>query len=93
MAVQKVKDIPKTFSEQERVEDRPYYYRNINDDGFPTVLTVPQMAEFLQIGIDKAYKMTHWKGFPSIKIGRQIRVSKYELLEWLSKEKGKEVKL
>lgn len=66
------------------------------DDGFPTVMTIQQMAEFLQIGVTKAYEMSHWVGFPAVHIGRQVRVPKKALLEWLEqqhKEQSGEVRL
>ncbi|WP_213997006.1 helix-turn-helix domain-containing protein [Tepidanaerobacter syntrophicus] len=60
------------------------------NDGFPTVMTIAQMAEFLQIGISKAYEMSHWRGFPAVHIGRQVRVPKKALLEWLAQQKQRE---
>lgn len=57
-----------------------------DDDGFPTIMTIPQMAKFLQIGVTKAYEMSHWAGFPAVRIGRQVRVPKRALLEWLQQE-------
>lgn len=60
------------------------------DDGFPTVMTIPQMAKFLQIGISKAYEMSHWRGFPAVHIGRQVRVPKKALLKWLEQQKYQE---
>ncbi|AEE98051.1 helix-turn-helix domain-containing protein [Mahella australiensis] len=66
------------------------------DDGFPTVLTIQQMAQFLQIGVTKAYEMSHWLGFPAVHIGRQVRVPKKALLEWLEQkhqEQSDEVQL
>ncbi len=62
------------------------------DDGFPTVMTIPQMAQFLQIGISKAYEMSHWVGFPAVHIGRQVRVPKKALLEWLRQKQQEQSK-
>lgn len=59
-------------------------------EDLPDVLTIPQMAEFLQIGITKAYEMSHWRGFPAIRIGRTIRVPKKALLEWLEQQHRQE---
>ncbi|AEE95316.1 helix-turn-helix domain-containing protein [Mahella australiensis] len=61
-----------------------------SSDGFPTVMTMPQMAKFLQIGISKAYEMSHWVGFPAVHIGRQVRVPKKALLKWLEQQKYQE---
>ena len=54
------------------------------NDGYPDVLTVPQVAKFLQIGVSKAYEITGQEGFPVIRIGKSLRVPKKSLLEWLS---------
>jgi len=54
------------------------------NDGYPDVLTVPQVAKFLQIGISKAYEIAGQEGFPAIRIGKSLRVPKKLLLEWLS---------
>jgi len=55
-------------------------------EDLPDVLTIPEMAKFLQIGITKAYEMSHWRGFPAIRIGRSIRVPKKALMEWLEQQ-------
>ncbi len=52
-------------------------------EDLPDVLTIPEVAKFLQIGITKAYEMSHWRGFPAIRIGRAIRIPKKALMEWL----------
>lgn len=59
-------------------------------EDLPDVLTIPQMAEFLQIGTTKAYEMSHWRGFPAIRIGRSIRVPKKALMEWLEQQHQRE---
>lgn len=58
-----------------------------DNNGYPDVLTVPQVAKFLQIGISKAYEITGQEGFPVIRIGKSLRVPKKLLLEWLSGQK------
>jgi excisionase family DNA binding protein len=59
-------------------------------EDLPDVLTIPEMAKFLQIGITKAYEMSHWRGFPAVRIGRAIRVPKKALLEWLEQQHQQE---
>jgi len=54
---------------------------------FPEVLTVEQARKLLQIGRNKMYEMTHWRGFPAVKIGRHIRIPKKALFEWLEMQK------
>ncbi len=47
------------------------------------LLTVKDIQEMFQIKKDLAYKLVNTKGFPKIKIGREIRVPKQALKEWI----------
>ena len=49
----------------------------------PLVLTVPQLADVLNIGRNSAYDMIRSGRIKSIRIGHQIRISKTALLEFL----------
>ncbi len=55
-------------------------------DTLPEILDVPTMARFLHIGKAKGYELVAIKGFPSIRLGRVIRVSKSGLRAWIEKE-------
>lgn len=50
------------------------------------VLTIPQLAEYLQVGRNQAYALTKTPGFPYIQIGKQLRVPKTLLEEWITKK-------
>ena len=52
------------------------------------LLTVPELARQLQIGRDQAYNLCHIPGFPCIRIGRNIRVIKSRLEDWLNDNNG-----
>lgn len=47
------------------------------------LLTVLDMAKLLKISRSKAYALTKEKGFPTIKIGKSVRIIKKELYKWL----------
>lgn len=47
------------------------------------LLTVIDMAKLLKISRSKAYELTKEKDFPTIKIGKSIRIMKSELYKWL----------
>ena len=51
----------------------------------PDVLTVQQIAKLLQIGRNSAYELVRSGEIKSVTIGRQIRVSKESLLEFVRK--------
>lgn len=53
---------------------------NIEND----LITVPEMATFLKISRSKAYDLIKQKGFPIIRIGKCIRISKKAILSWLN---------
>jgi excisionase family DNA binding protein len=48
------------------------------------VLTVPEMAKYLDIGKDQAYTLANRADFPAFKIGKQIRVSLDGLKAWIA---------
>ncbi|WP_295765146.1 helix-turn-helix domain-containing protein [uncultured Oscillibacter sp.] len=56
--------------------------RNIND--LPLVLTVSDISEILVIGKNTAYELVRSGRIKSVQVGRQIRIPKSALLEYLS---------
>lgn len=60
-------------------------------DNFPEVMTVKQLAKFLQIGRGKAYELTKLPGFPAVYLGKRgTRIPKQLLLRWLEKPEARE---
>lgn len=51
-------------------------------DHLPNVLTVPEIASYLRIGRTTAYELVKRGEIPSLKIGRQIRVLRDDLLNY-----------
>lgn len=51
-----------------------------------TTMTVNELAACLQIGKSAAYQLIRTEGFPSIKIGRQIRIPIRLLERWIALE-------
>ena len=60
-----------------------------NDD----ILTVKDVSEYLNIGINQAYALIKRKGFPVIRIGNSYRVYKDELDKYLKSFNGAKIKL
>ena len=58
--------------------------RHWSEESLPFVMTVPQVAQLLGIGLNSAYALTRSKKIRSIRIGRQFRIPKEALLEFLS---------
>ncbi len=57
-------------------------YRSL--DELPYMLTVPQVADFLQIGKNAAYELVRSYNLPCVKLGeRTTRVSKDALILYL----------
>ena len=48
-----------------------------------TIMTVPQVAEYLQISKSKIYLMIKRGEIPYIRIGKNVRVLESDLEEWL----------
>lgn len=62
---------------------------NINNEKFddgnqlPPLLTVEEVAKILRIGKVKAYEFVRTPGFPTIKIGRAVRIPTKLFFSWL----------
>lgn len=54
-------------------------------DQLPLVLNAVQLARVLGISRSNAYALLHSKGFPTLRIGKRMAVSKEKLLEWLER--------
>ena len=52
---------------------------------FPDILTVKNLQEILSVGRNKAYAILHSGELQYITIGRQIRIPKKYLLDYLQK--------
>lgn len=50
------------------------------------MITVTELQEALGVGRDVAYNLVRRKDFPSIKLGREYRIFKDRLTEWLVKQ-------
>jgi excisionase family DNA binding protein len=53
-------------------------------------LTVAETAQYIGLGLNKTYQLVNEKVIPSIKLGRQYKIPKVALDEWLL-TKSKEV--
>ena len=54
-----------------------------NFDNLPEMLTILEVGKILRLSRSKAYNLSKQDKFPIIKIGKCIRVSKYDLVQWL----------
>ena len=52
----------------------------------PAILTVPQLAEFLGIGRNAAYDLVNSNKIKVIRIGKNIRIPRHAVLEYLGAE-------
>ena len=53
-------------------------------DDLPLVLTVSDISKILGIGMNTAYDLVRNEAIKSVRVGRQIRVSKDAFLEFIS---------
>lgn len=51
--------------------------------GEKLALSVPEMAELLGIGMNKAYELSRAEDFPSFKVGTKTIISAEGLREWV----------
>ena len=53
-------------------------------DSYPDIMTVAELQSALSVGRSKAYALLHDGSIPYITIGRQIRIPKRNLLDFLA---------
>ena len=56
-------------------------------------LSVSEAAEALGICTKQCYELTHLAGFPAIRIGRRIRISRDGLREWVKTNEGNKLEV
>lgn len=54
-----------------------------NWDDIPEIFDVKTLAKFLGIGTNSAYDLCHRADFPTVYIGKMMRITKVGLEEWL----------
>lgn len=59
-----------------------------NSDECPTVLTVTELSQVLRLGINGTYNLLRTGEIQSIRVGRQYRVSRRAVLEYLNQQKN-----
>lgn len=64
--------------------------RPLSFDDLPLVLTVEELMPVLSIGRNTAFALVHSGQIKSIRAGKQIRILKYELIEYLTGGTGTE---
>lgn len=58
------------------------------NDELPLTLSAKDVAGYLQISLTCAYAVMNSSGFPVIKIGKRLIVTRERFLEWLENAKG-----
>jgi excisionase family DNA binding protein len=60
--------------------------RGIIEQELPLVMRVEDVQRALDISRLKAYELVHQRGFPTVRIGRAIRVPRGAFLCWLAEQ-------
>jgi excisionase family DNA binding protein len=58
---------------------------------YSDIVTVEELAEMLKIGRNTAYKLIRASIIKSVRVGRNIRIPKDEIIAYLTQNKDKEV--
>ena len=56
---------------------------------FGDILTVPDLAAMLNVGRNTAYELVRAGIVPSIRIGRQVRISKQSVIDYIARAETK----
>ena len=60
-------------------------YRSFGD--LPLTLTVEEAGQILRVGRNTAYELVRCGKLPSVRVGKQIRIPRQALLDYLSRQK------
>ena len=60
-------------------------YRSLQD--LPLTLTVEEAGQILRVGRNTAYDLVRCGKLPSVRVGKQIRIPRQALLDYLSRQK------
>ena len=60
-------------------------YRSLED--LPLTLTVEEAGQILRVGRNTAYELVRCGKLPSFRVGKQIRIPRQALLDYLSRQK------
>lgn len=66
-------------------------YSKTSYDQLPIMLNANNIAQTLGISRAGAYELMHSKGFPTLRIGKRMMVSKDHFIEWIEKHSGEAV--
>lgn len=69
-------------------KDCEFEIRNDTHETFPLVLTVPEAAKQLRIGIGRCYELARCGRLRSIKIGKRILIPRTAIFEFLGMPDG-----
>ena len=59
-------------------------------DQLPLMLNAQQIAETLGLSRAGAYELLHSKGFPTLKVGKRLMVSKKNFISWINRNSQSE---
>ncbi len=59
-------------------------------DQLPIMLNANAVAQTLGISRAGAYELMHSKGFPTLRIGKRMMVSKDQLINWVEMKSGEQ---
>lgn len=55
-------------------------------EALPLLLTIEELQKIMSISRPSAYNLAHQRGFPSIRIGKSLRVPKFALIDWVNRQ-------
>ena len=59
-------------------------------ENYSDIVTVDQLAKMLKIGRNTAYELVRANIIPSVRVGRNIRIPKQTIIEYITNNKDKD---
>ncbi len=63
-------------------------HTHTSHEQLPLMLNANQLSKALGISRAGAYELMHSKGFPTLRIGKRIMVSREQLIKWVEARSG-----
>lgn len=51
-----------------------------------TMLTIPEVAEYLKMSRSKVYQLVQKRRIPHVKMGRNVRIKESDLVDWIEEQ-------
>lgn len=86
-----VQEVRQMLREEVRTVLKEYQPLSRTDDDGYDLMTIEQVAEFINMAVTSVYGLVHQKKIPHIKRGKRLIFEKKQIIEWLQSGRQKTI--